>query len=139
MTRDEVKLILNSYKDQQSKIRMLKSTYDFWLEEIGNVSANDYGAVKVKSAAYHSSPEERYVICCENAKERYDRALIIMEEIAQKIEKLCECLSERERNFIADLYMSNKEVYQIQCEYDLTYDAYCSFKRRIFAKIQAHN
>lgn len=138
MTRNEVKRILNSYKEQQSKIKMLKVTYDFWLGEIGNISASDYEEVKVKKSVGKNSPQERYIICCENAKERYEKELITMDEISQKIEKMCECLTERERNFVADLYMSNKQVYEIQCEYDLTYDAYCSFKRRIFAKIQAH-
>ncbi len=139
MTRNEVKRILNSYKEQQSRIKMFKATYDFWKNEIGKLGANDYGAIKVKNTAGNSSPQERYVICYEKARERYEKALIIMEEISQKIEKLCECLTERERSFVADLYMSNKQVYEIQCEYALTYDAFNGLKKRIWAKIQMHN
>jgi tetratricopeptide (TPR) repeat protein len=139
MTRNEVKRILNSYKEQQSKIKMLKATYDFWLGEIGKLGANDYGAVKVKNTAGNSSPQERYVICYENAKERYEKAIEAFEKIVEKIENLCECLLPRERNFITDAYMTDKLTYQIQCEYELTGEAYRKFKTRIIEKIILNN
>ncbi len=139
MTRNEVKRILNSYKEQQSKIKMLKATYDFWLGEIGKLGANDYGNVKVKNTAGNSSPQERYVICYEKARERYEKALDIFEKIVEKIEKLCECLIPRERNFITDVYMSDKMTYQIQCEYELTGEAYRVFKTRIISSIEKSN
>ena len=139
MTRNEVKRILNSYKEQQSKIKMLKATYEFWRNEIGKLGANDYGAVKVKTTAGNSSPQERYVICYENAKERYEKAIDAFEKIVEKIEKLCECLPPRERNFITDAYMTDKMTYQIQCDYGLTGEAYRVFKTRIISNIAKAN
>lgn len=121
MTYNEVKKLLSTYLSKLKLLKIKKEQLAEKRQEMGEIGAIDYSKVNVQSGA-KTSLQERFIIVIEKYEQEYERLMLELFDVEDKIAEFLPLLDETEQSLIIERYMKAKPMSVIAREFHYSYD-----------------